>query len=272
MKSIFKSAALLCAAISISFGVQSCSTVKPIDKAQLDGYWVLKTLNGEEAKAAFEGPIPSLEFDFKKNMVAGSAGCNRYSSPFTLTEQNLFTAGQAVSTQMACFPKNKEPEFLKAITLPDLSLSIDKDGILTFTHNDNVILQFEKGDAPKETANADIVNAENLTGTWTLASIAGGDMATLFKDKAPTMEIAADGKVFGNAGCNTYRTSYTQEENTLTFAMAAATMMACPSMEGEGKFLEIIRTPVQAGLNGDKLTFFQKGEVVLEFVKTAADK
>ena len=272
MKSIFKSAALLLAAISISFGAQSCSSVKPIDKANLTGYWTLKSLNGEDAKVAFEGPIPSLEFDFEKSIVAGSAGCNRYTSPFTLTELNVFNAKTPAATLMMCIHKNKEGDFLKAIASPDLVLSIDKDGNLVFSQDNNAIMLFEKGEVPAETSNANgIVSAETLTGKWTLTSIAEGDIVKLFGDKVPTMEISADGKVFGNAGCNTYRTSYTQEENTITFAPLMSTKMACPNLEGESKFSKILSTPVQAGLNGDKLTFFQAGNIVLEFTKGTAE-
>lgn len=268
MKSILKSATLFVAAISISFGVQSCASVKPIDKTQLGGYWALKSINGQEAKAAFEGPIPSLEFDFEKNLVFGSGGCNRYTSQFTLTEQNIFTAKAPAATMMMCIHANKEPEFFKTISLPDLTLSIDKDGILSFSQDKNVVLQFEKGEAPKEVSNNTIVNAETLKGKWTLTSIAGGDMATLFADKVPTMEIAEDGKVFGNAGCNTYRTAYKQEENTITFSPVMSTKMACPNLKGEDMFTSALSSPLQAGINGDVLTFSKAGEVVLEFKKT----
>lgn len=269
MKSIFKSAALLIAAVSIGFGVQSCASVKPIDKAELAGYWALKTLNGEEAKAAFEGAIPSVEFDFEKNMVAGSAGCNRYTSAFTLTEQNLFTAKAPVSTRMACLNANKEPEFLKAIATPDLTLSITKDGVLTFTENKNVVLEFVKGEAPKA-ANNRKVNVETLTGKWSLTSLPGEDLTKLFT-KVPTMEITADGKVFGSGGCNRYNASYELKDNTLTLSRPAATLMACPNLEGEGKFFKTFDKPFQVSINGDTLTFSQEGNTVLEFAKTVGE-
>lgn len=265
MKSIFKSAALLIAAISIGFSVQSCASAKPIDKTELAGYWALKTLNGEDAKVAFEGPIPSLEFDFGKSMVAGSAGCNRYTSAFALTEQNLFTATAPVSTRMACLNVNKEPDFLKAISIPGLKLSVTKDGVLTFTQNKNIVLEFIKGETP--VANNRRVNAEAISGKWNLTLLKGEDITKLFGEKIPTMEISADGKVFGNSGCNTYRGGYELKDNTFTVSHPASTMMACMNMEGEGKFLKALVQPLQVAINGDTLTFLQGGDVLLEFAK-----
>ena len=269
MKTIFKSAALLIAAISIGFGVQSCASVKPIDKADLAGYWALKTLNGEDAKVAFEGPIPSLEFDFAKSMVAGSAGCNRYTSTFALTEQNLFTAKAPVSTRMACINANKEPQFLKAIGTPDLKLSLNKDGVLSFSQDKTVVLEFVKGEAP--VANNRRVNAETLSGKWKLTSFGSEDLSKLFGEKLPTMEISADGKVFGNSGCNTYRGAYELKDNTFSIAHPASTMMACLNMEGENKFIKKIAEPLQVSINGNTLTFMQGGNVVLEFAKEVAE-
>ena len=97
-------------------------------------------------------------------------------------------------------------------------------------------------------------------------------MAALFPDKPASMEITADGKVFGNAGCNNYRSTFTLEENTIKFGPAMSTKMACPSLKGESLFLSKLSAPLQAGLTGDKLTFLSEGKVVLEFTKDTGDK
>lgn len=39
MKGLFKSAAIVIAALSLTIGFQSCNSVKPIDKSALNGYW-----------------------------------------------------------------------------------------------------------------------------------------------------------------------------------------------------------------------------------------
>lgn len=268
MKCFIKSAALMLAVLALAFAAQSCSSVKPVEKAQLeDGFWVLKSMKGENVETAFTGKRPDLKFDFSKNMVSGNGGCNGYGGDFTLNEQNLFSAPNLVSTMMACMDASKEPEFFKTLSSPNLVVSLTKEGVLTFSEGDNVVLEFEKSQTPATSAKADIVNAENLAGKWTLTSIEGEDMTALFPDKPATMEITADGKVFGNAGCNNYRSTYTLEENTITFGPAMATKMACPGLKGETTFLSKLSSPLQAGLNGDKLTLFTAGNVVLELTK-----
>ncbi|WP_165020752.1 META domain-containing protein [Dysgonomonas sp. ZJ279] len=268
MKHLLKSVTLVVTAVALSFGIQSCSSTKPIEKNNLAGYWVLKTLNGTEATTAFEGPIPSIEFNFTDSLIAGSAGCNRYFGGFTLNEKNEFAAPQLGSTMMMCFQKNAEPEFLKALGTPNLVLVLNKDGVLQFTEGEKVLLQFEKGEMAKENSGVQPVSLDNLAGSWTLSSFTGEDLATLFSDRKPTMEISADGKIFGFAGCNTYRTNFTLTENTVAFGPVMSTKMACPSLQGEDKFTSALATPLQATINGNTLTFLKDGNVVFEFSKT----
>ncbi|MDU1890469.1 MAG: META domain-containing protein [Dysgonomonas sp.] len=267
MKRLFKTSLLL-AAVVIAFGLQSCTSVKPIEKTKLEGYWTLKTLKGEDAKAAFEGSIPNFEFNFSDSTIAGNGGCNGFGGKFSLSEENEFSAPNLIATMKMCFDANKEPLFLSSLSTPNVVLSLDKDGLLTFTKDNEVLLQFEKAEKPAENAAATVVSAESLVGKWNLTSIADGDIATLFKEKVPTMEIDAEGKVFGNAGCNTYRTAYELNENTITFKPAAMTMMTCPSMEGEAKFTTYLTAPLQVAQNGEKLTFSKDGNIVLEFAKS----
>jgi heat shock protein HslJ len=271
MKRFIKSTALLLAVITLAFAVQSCSSVKPVEKSRLEeSAWMLKSFKGEAAETVFTGKRPDLKFDFSKNTVSGNGGCNGYGGDFTLNERNVFSAPNLISTMMACMNANKEPEFFEALSSPGLVVALTDDGILTFSEGDNVVLEFEKFQAPVISADADIVNVENLSGKWTLISIAGEDMAALFPDKPATMEIAADGKVSGNAGCNTYRSTFKLEENTITFGPGMATKMACPSLKGETAFLSRLSGPLQAGLNGDKLTLFSAGNVALEFTRGAS--
>ncbi|MDR0824431.1 MAG: META domain-containing protein [Prevotella sp.] len=252
--------------------MQNCSSVKPIvkpvEKAQLEnGTWVLKSLKGKDAKTVFTGKTPNLKFDFSNNLLSGFSGCNRYTGNFTLNEQNVFSAPNLVTTMMACLPGNKEPLFVAALSTPDLVVSLTKEKVLTFTEGKSVVLEFVKTDALAASVPATIVNVENLTGKWELISIAGGDLAALFTNQAPTMEISAEGRVFGNAGCNRYNAPYTLDGNTMTFGAVVATKMACPNLKGEELFTSLLSAPLQTGLNGDRLAFYKDGNIVLEFTK-----
>ena len=53
----------------------------------------------------------------------------------------------------------------------------------------------------------------------------------------------ADGRVAGSTSCNSYSAAYTAKGDSLTFSMAASTLMACvPAlMNQESKFMEIFR-------------------------------
>lgn len=271
MKGLFKSAAIVIAALSLTIGFQSCNSVKPIDKTALNGYWELKTLKGEEAKSAFSGKTPNIEFDFDKNIAHGNGGCNNFTGPFTITEKNEFSAPNFAVTRMACFADNKESLFLSTLSTPNMEMSIDEAGVLTFSSGKDVVMQFVKGDKENPTVNAPALSPESLAGKWNLTMLADADINTLFKERKPTIEFGNDNSVFGYAGCNTYRSAYELEGNTLTFKLPAMTMMACPSLEGEGKFTSALTgAPVQVRINGDKLIFSKAGKTVLEFTKDAS--
>ena len=206
MKKMLMSAAIAVAAITIVFGLQSCNSTKPIDKVKLEGFWSLKTLQGENVQDIFKGPNPSLKFDFENNSVSGSGGCNTFGGVFTLSETNVFSAPNLVATMKMCFQENKESQYLAALSTPDLTIDLDDKGELVFKNGETVVLQFVKREALVDDHVA--VSAESLTGKWNLTSIAGGDITTLFTEKKPTMEFAENNGVFGNAGCNNYHTAY----------------------------------------------------------------
>lgn len=272
MKSILKASIfLLCAAV-VAFGLQSCSSVKPIEKSKLEGNWTLKSLNGEAASDAFKTSLPTLQFDFAENRVSGNGGCNTYSGNFTLTDRNEFTAPNVIATMRACLDANKEPQYFTALSTANIVLTLENNAQeLTFTKDKKVLLHFEKSETTDTTASTDITT-EQLTGSWVLSTIAGGDISALFTNNKPTMEIAEDGKIIGNAGCNSYRTAYTLEGKTITFSPVASTKMACPSLKGEGLFTSLLATPLQVSAEGDKLSFFKDDALVLEFVKNAEAK
>lgn len=263
MRRISKISLFITAFVAVAFMIQSCNSVKPIDKTELEGYWVLKTLQGEEAKVGFPIQIPSVEFNFADSTVFGNSGCNTYMGLFTLTAKNEFTAANLASTLMLCIEDTKEPQFLAALSTPNLTVSV-KDGMLEFKQADKVLLQFVKGE--KKTA-AVALTADMLAGEWTLASIAGGELAALFGENIPTLAVATDGTVSGNSGCNNYRSSFTLSGDSISFGPVMSTKMACPNLKGEDLFTSLLVAPLQASMNGDKLTFVKDGNTVLSFVR-----
>src|SRR5699024_10879830 len=130
------------AILALGFTAQSCTTAKTIDKADLAGYWSLKSLKGEAAGDAFKGSIPSLEFDFDGQQVFGSGGCNRYSGAFT-DERNVLKARALESTMMMCVEANKEDLFRSTLrSEAGVTVSLSKD-ILTFKATNPTVLAFK---------------------------------------------------------------------------------------------------------------------------------
>lgn len=266
MNKAFKFLATTIAIISLVITIHSCSTPKTVVQTDLSGFWTLKTLKGEVATDAFKGSIPSIEFDFEKQQVAGSAGCNRYFGGFTL-ENNLFKAPALATTMMICIEDNKEGEFTATLGNKDgLTISIE-NGVLTFKEGSAIVLEFTKGENLPKTAEATPIDNNSLIGSWTLSKIKGNETANLFGEDPATFIYTDGGAVNGNAGCNNYRSQVSLNGDTISFAPIASTRIACPNLEGEQTFLNILSTPVEGSIKGDKLFFSQKGEPVLEFVK-----
>lgn len=257
MKQPLKSMMLIMTVIALSVGFQNCNSVKPIEKTQLEGNWQLKSLKGESVSDAFKTPAPTLKFNFQDKVVVGSGGCNNYNGVFSLTDKNEFSAKNPVSTMRACLDANKEPQFFAALATPNMKLTLSDDGSsLLFTKGSEVVLEFVK--------TGETVEVKQLVGSWILTNISGGDVNELFDNK-PTLEIAEDGKVLGQGGCNSLRTSYTLDGNTITFKGIASTRMACPSLEGETLFTSHLENSLQVVVEGNKMSLSKDGNVVLEF-------
>ena len=99
-----------------------------------------------------------------------------------------------------------------------------------------------------------------LTGTyWTLSSYANADgaMVNVLPGTDVTAVFAQNGSLAGNAGCNTYTTSYEVDSNTISISDAiAATMMMCPEpiMQQETAYLANLTAAASFAIAGDTLT------------------
>jgi copper homeostasis protein (lipoprotein) len=91
---------------------------------------------------------------------------------------------------------------------------------------------------------------------WKLTELNGKAIsaAANFK-KEPHMLLRADGnKVNGQAGCNSFMGTYElKNETEIHFSKIAATMMACPNMELEKEFLQVLEAADNYSIAEDKL-------------------
>lgn len=113
------------------------------------------------------------------------------------------------------------------------------------------------GTANAVTAPADVNSA--LTETyWKLTELMGTPIPANDKDKKEKHLILKkeNNIVFGHAGCNSFRGTYTLQEGTfrISFSKMAVTMMACPNMENETVFLEVLGKADNYAIKGNVLS------------------
>lgn len=243
--------------------MQGCSTTKQATQNDLDGHWVLKTLNGKDAKSLFERNLPTLKFDFKEKIVSGTGGCNRYTGRFVMIN-NLLSTPNIASTRMMCIFPNAESEFF-AVFEKDNRLTI-KDGILRFQDGSKVVMEFVRGE--EEPA----FTSQQLAGTWKLTKIENQTVTEVFQGdgaRIPDMTFDLENrKITGLAGCNRFNTTYILTDNIINISPAVTTRMACPNLQGEAKFLQNLRGELQISMpDSSTLRLVKDNEVVLEFKK-----
>ncbi len=242
---------------------QSCGTSKPFSLNDLEGQWILKTMNGKEAGSLFARELPTLQFDFQAKSIFGTGGCNRYNGRFILIN-NDFRPSNIASTRMFCMEPNAENEYLKLLQQNSF-LSI-KEGVLRMTNDKKeIILEFVRG---MDTSKA--VTQQQISGNWRLTKLGIRDAAEVFnwsEDKIPTLTFDAEsGRISGMAGCNRYSSTYTLEGNTLQVNQVVSTQMACPNLEGEVSFLQSLNGALQIAMpDNNTLKLVKNNQIVMEF-------
>ncbi|OEO30817.1 hypothetical protein VW23_019300 [Devosia insulae DS-56] len=106
-----------------------------------------------------------------------------------------------------------------------------------------------------------------LAGAWLAEDINGGGVIDYLQT---TLEIAADGKVSGNGGCNRFSGSATIESDKITFGELASTMMACTeaAMDQEMKFHAALADARTYRIDAEQRKLFLSdtaGKVVAQF-------
>ena len=109
-------------------------------------------------------------------------------------------------------------------------------------------------------------DAKKLDGKWTIVEVDG---EKIVKEKMPYIEFKmAEKRLHGNGGCNMFNSSFTLDDkdaSAISFAPAAATMMACLDMETEGKIFKEFENvnSVKAGKNDNEMLLVDKNNKLL---------
>lgn len=255
--------AILLATITVII-MQSCGTVnQPLNLNDLNGQWVLKTLNGKQADTLFTRQLPTLEFNFESKTISGTGGCNRYTGRFILIN-NILTAPNLATTRMMCIEPNAEDEFFRVFQ-SDNTLSV-KDGVLSVRNNKNkVVMEFGKS-----TESGQNIDAHQLNGTWVLSQMRNQPAIQIFTGAGATIPNftfdVENRKITGMAGCNRFNTGGMVEGNKLILSGAITTRMACPNLQGENQFLEEFRGELRFSMpDNNTLRLLKNNITVLEF-------
>lgn len=258
----------MAACLSLIIMTQSCKTTKEKTKnisgnealanieVNIDGTWILKSLNGQTANDIFKGKTPTMTLNFEENRVNGNGGCNTYSGMFSFKD-NIFSAPHVAATMMACPDDNRESDFFAMLAGPNAVKVIN--GVLTFMKDGLTVAEFVKG-----------IDTAMLSGVWILESIAGEDMDELFtmKERQATLEFDTEaGRIKGNAGCNNYGAQYTINSTLIEVGGIMSTRMACPNLKGENRFTEALSGISTIDVNQNELTFSKDGKIILIFVR-----
>jgi heat shock protein HslJ len=196
--------------------------------------WLLTNLAGLDA-ARLQSLERPVTVRFADGRVNGFSACNTFFGDYTLDGDRL-VLGQMGGTMMACGEPAAEIErSFQAAFAGTLQYGVDGAGMRLTTAAGGE-LQFVAQPAPR------------LEGVvWNVKSYNNGRHAVVgvLADATIVMQFD-DGEVSGNAGCNTFRASYTTDGDRVEFGPATTTRMACDEalMNQEREFLAALVSSV----------------------------
>ncbi|HEY4169987.1 MAG TPA: META domain-containing protein [Reyranella sp.] len=207
----------------------------------LDGTaWVLTSLAGRAVTG------PAVTGHFENGRVQGTDGCNRYTSTYTTKGTAIQIGPKGAATQMACLPDVMKQASAFAAALAGARTYRVNAGRLELMGGDGAILS------------TFAAQPQSLAGSsWHATGINNGRDAvvSLVAGSTATMRFAADGKVSGSGGCNTYTSTWKADGNALAFTPAAATRKMCDPgvMTQEQAFFAALGSVATMRLEGDGL-------------------
>ncbi len=198
-----------------------------------DGSWQLLSFNngqgGMESNLATERITARFTED---GQLSGNAGCNHYATSYQIDGEKL-TVGKIASTQMFC----NDPEGVmetENVYLKNLanaaSFRIEGDRLTIFDSEGKKLLVF------RHVAGPDLTDV-----TWQLVSM-GADNETPVASVASRVQVtfSEDGRVAGNAGCNSFKGNYRVDGDQIEIGPLATTRKMC-----EQNVMTVERTVLQ---------------------------
>jgi heat shock protein HslJ len=187
------------------------------DVSALSGRTLVVTAVTDDGRPHDLVPGSQVRFTFDDKAMGITAGCNNLSGDYTLDGDRL-TVGPIGGTEMGCSaPLMDQDTWLAGLFEAPVTVGGDP---LTFRAG-SVVLTL----ADREDVSPDLP----LAGThWVLDGMIDGDAASSVPGASEAwLEVAEDGTVTANTGCNRGSGRVTIDDATLTFGPLATTRRAC---------------------------------------------
>lgn len=245
------------AAISLA----ACSTTGS-GQNLTENIWLLAELNGEP-------PLPgtSITAVFSEDgTVAGSSGCNNYSTSYAVDGDQIEFGEPVASTMMACQEPIMEQEraYLDALS-NTTRFDIVDDELVLYDAGGGELARFTAVDQGLAGTTWDVIAYNN--GKEAVVSVINGTQITAAFD--------AEGQISGNAGCNNYFASYETDGEVISIGPAGSTQMMCNEpagiMEQEQQYLAALEMAATYRIDGNTMEMrTADGALVANFNRSAA--
>lgn len=131
-----------------------------------------------------------------------------------------------------------------------------------------LLLFFQGCKTVSNTGVEDLPEADMINNSWILKSMNGEDVDQAFGDQKPSLNINLDeNKVTGFGGCNNYFGGITLSGDSIKIGPLGATMMACPEMDVEHKYMRLLESIETFEVNKSELSLLLEGVPVLIYNK-----
>lgn len=231
MRKIVVSIVMAAAALAIL----SCGTTRnTASLSSLSGEWNIIEVNGAAVVPGRDEALPFIGFDTETGKIFGNSGCNRMMGSFDVNAQpGTIDLGNLASTRMACPDMTTEQNVLNALGQVKGYKKAGRHHIALCNASGRPVVVLAKKDSD--------MKLSALNGEWKIVE-AGGQIILSGMEKQPFISFDVKQKLLhGNVGCNLINGSFvTDKDNSrsISFPGVAATMMACPDMEVEGRVLK----------------------------------
>lgn len=102
---------------------------------------------------------------------------------------------------------------------------------------------------------------------WSLISLEGQDVQRPQNTNTAYIRFEEkDNDVYGFTGCNKFFGKYEANDKNVVLSELGTTRMACPDMEQENKFMEVLGRVDSYRLSSNMLTLYARGKAVATFM------